>query len=153
MDNPEVMTRSCALRPDAQAFDEVRITTVPRYKTSGLSGDEWRISARVQFFRKGVLCHEESFSTVEHACGFLYGEYHHAISNGKAHFAGDGIHCDQEGCRNTKTVTYRRLKDVCHDGREAEPSRISLYRNFCDEHRTRGDCDLDDADINYVEVK
>lgn len=25
-------------RPDAQAFDEVRIVTIPRYKESGLSG-------------------------------------------------------------------------------------------------------------------
>gem|GEM_PF-6705725 len=41
-----------ALRPDAQAFDEIRIVTVPRYKTSGLSGDEWRISAMIQFFAK-----------------------------------------------------------------------------------------------------
>lgn len=37
--------KSCALRPDAQAFDEIRIVTVPRYKQSGLSGDEWRIHA------------------------------------------------------------------------------------------------------------
>ena len=40
------------LKPDAQAFDAVRITTVPRYKTSGLSGDEWRISAHVELLRK-----------------------------------------------------------------------------------------------------
>ncbi len=42
-----------ALKPDAQAFDEVRIRTVPRWKESGLSGDEWRISATVEFWRKG----------------------------------------------------------------------------------------------------
>lgn len=42
-----------ALRPDAQACDEIRIYTVPRYKTSGLSGDEWRISAVTEFYRKG----------------------------------------------------------------------------------------------------
>ena len=46
---------SRALKPDAQAFDEVRIVTVPRYKRSDLSGDEWRISAEIQFYRNGVL--------------------------------------------------------------------------------------------------
>lgn len=30
---PTKKYRSCALRPDAQAFDEIRIVTVPRYKT------------------------------------------------------------------------------------------------------------------------
>lgn len=43
---------NCDLRPDAQAFDEVRIVTVPRYKQSGLSGDEWRISAAIRLYRK-----------------------------------------------------------------------------------------------------
>ena len=37
---------------DDEWYDEVRITTVPRYKTSSLSGDEWRTSARIQILRK-----------------------------------------------------------------------------------------------------
>ena len=48
-----------ALKPDAQAFDEVRITTVPRYKMSGLSGDEWRISGKIQLLRKGKVVAEK----------------------------------------------------------------------------------------------
>jgi hypothetical protein len=47
------MTNDRAQKPDAQAFDEVRIKTVPRYKTSGLSGDEWRISATIQLMLSG----------------------------------------------------------------------------------------------------
>lgn len=43
---------SKAYRPDAQAFDEVRITTVPRWKESELSGDEWRISAKMEFLNR-----------------------------------------------------------------------------------------------------
>ena len=31
--------------PDDEWYDEVRIVTVPRYKTSGLSGDEWRFTS------------------------------------------------------------------------------------------------------------
>jgi len=47
-----------ALRPDANSFDEIRIRTIPRYKTSGLSGDEWRISMVTEFLRKGKVVHE-----------------------------------------------------------------------------------------------
>jgi hypothetical protein len=138
-----------ALRPDAQAFDEIRIVTVPRYKTSGLSGDEWRISAEIQFYRKGELKHRTSYSTVEHACGFLYSAYHEAIGEGRAYFAGDGVHCDQEGCVKPKTVTYRILKHFCQDGEEHRPSELHALRHFCAEHKTRGDCALEDADRNY----
>jgi hypothetical protein len=32
-----------------------------------------------------------------------------------------------------------------HDGKD--------YRQFCDKHKTRGDCDLDDADHNYEQIE
>lgn len=151
---PSVTKDQNALRPDAQAFDEIRIVTVPRYKQSGLSGDEWRISALVQFFRKGKLCHEASFGKISSACGFIYAEYERAIGDGKAYFAGDGIHCDQEGCAKPKTVTYQRRGEFCNGGHEHElpAESLSLYRHFCDEHRIRGNCGLDDADRNYTQV-
>lgn len=50
---------------DDHWWDEVRIVTIPRYKMSGLSGDEWRVSARLQILRKGVIFHERSFSKLE----------------------------------------------------------------------------------------
>ena len=40
---------------DDEWYDEIRVTTVPRFKTSGLSGDEWRRSAKVTFLRKGIV--------------------------------------------------------------------------------------------------
>jgi len=57
-----------ALRPDAQAFDEVRITTVPRYKMSGLSGDEWRISGKIQLLRKGRVVAEKRDERCGNVC-------------------------------------------------------------------------------------
>ena len=95
--------KQCALRPDAQAFDEVRIITVPRYKTSGLSGDEWRIHAEAQFYRKGRLIFSEGCRDVQAACGLVYGWYVTACDDGKAYFAGDGVTCDQEGCHEPAT--------------------------------------------------
>ncbi len=140
-----------ALRPDAQAFDEVRILTVPRYKTSGMSGDEWRISASIQFLHKGRIVHEASVRNVETACGFLMAEYYHALDEGKGYFAGEEDLCDQEGCREKATVTYRIKKEFSRDNphewnRELNEVRI---RMFCARHSRRGDCAFDDADENY----
>lgn len=141
---------SCALRPDAQAFDEIRIVTVPRYKTSGLSGDEWRIHAEVQFWRKGVVIHTEDCRDTQTAAGMLYGFYVQAVDAGKGYFGGDGVTCDQEGCATPATVRYRRLHHYCGDGHKSDVSEVSLYRHFCERHKTRGDCGFDDADANYV---
>lgn len=138
-----------AIRPDAQAFDEIRITTVPRYKESYLSGDEWRIHAEITFYRNGKEIHSLGFRNIETACGRLYAAHGDAIDDGKAYFAGDGIHCDQEGCSAHATVKYRKIADYGRDGNKTEPHRPS-FRCFCERHKTRGDCGLDDADSNYV---
>jgi hypothetical protein len=140
-----------ALRPDAQAFDEVRIFTQPRYKTSGLSGDEWRISATIQLLRKGKVCHEQGFRNILTACGFLYAVHQTACDDGKAYFAGDGLTCDQEGCSNPPSVAYQKKFAYENDGHKRELSRTEL-RCFCEEHKERGDCGLDDADDNYIQV-
>lgn len=138
-----------ALRPDAQAFDEIRITTVPRYKESYLSGDEWRIHAEVTFYRNGIEVHSVGFRNIETACGRLYAAHGDAIDDGKAYFAGDGIHCDQEGCSERATVKYQKIADYGRDGNRTEPHRPS-FRHFCERHKTRGDCGLDDSDTNYT---
>ena len=143
--------KSCAIRPDAQAFDEIRIVTVPRYKQSELSGDEWRIHAEAQFFRKGVLVFSEGCRNVETAAGLLFSWYVKACDDGKAYFAGDGVACDQEGCHEPATVRYRRLAAFCREGHQSKPSDVLLYRHFCNQHKRRGDCGLDDADTNYVQ--
>lgn len=137
-----------ALKPDAQAFDEVRIVTVPRYKTSGLSGDEWRISAKVTILRKGKVILEQSFRNVEYACAFLPATYHKAVDDGKGLFAGEDDICDQEGCAASATVTYRLRHGYCRDGHKSDLHWPTI-RKFCDEHKVRGDCGLDDADANY----
>jgi hypothetical protein len=138
-----------ALRPDAQAFDEVRFVTMPRYKTSGLSGDEWRISIKVQFFRKGRLVHEDAVThDMEKAMAFAAYKYSQAIDDGKAMFAGEDDYCDQEGCSEKATVKLYKKRSYCNDGHPSTP-HLPEYRMFCDKHQKRGDCGLDDADHNY----
>lgn len=138
------------LRPKAQGFDEVRIFTVPRYKQSGLSGDEWRISATIQLWRKGKMIVERHCGTVEAATAILPGFFIESLDNAHGFFGGDGIHCDQEGCAERATVKYRKKLDYCREGHKAEPL-WPTYRHFCDRHKKRGDCGLDDADSNYIE--
>lgn len=137
------------MKPDAQAFDRVEISTVPRYKTSGLSGDEWRISASIKFYRKGVLVHELATRNVASACHHLGWHHDHAVDEGKGYFAGEATTCDQEGCAEPATVWYRKTADYCREGHKAEP-HWPTYRQFCERHKTRGDCALDDADRNYT---
>lgn len=145
------MVMSRALKPDAQAFDEIRIFTVPRYKTSELSGDEWRISATIEFKRKGKLIHvEESYRNVEVAANHLGYLYDKAVGEGHGFFAGEGEICDQEGCSELAAVTYKKKSDYCvFCANEKESVRDSV-RKFCDSHKTRGDCGIDDSDINYI---
>ena len=144
-----------ALKPDAQAFDEVRIVTVPRYKQSGMSGDEWRISAEVQFYRKGKLIFTDGCSNVENAC-YLVGSMHmKASDNGMGYFAGEGNICDQEGCCQPATVTYRVKREYSRDnGHEwNKPYDELVIRKFCNKHKTRGDQSYDDSDQNYERIE
>lgn len=142
-----------ALKPDAQAFDEIRITTVPRFKESGLSGDEWRISTNIQFYRNGNVVYETGgLKDIETTTGFLYSIFHKAIDDGHAYFASDGVHCDQEGCSNKATLLYRIKQDYCSGGGncgQKKDNYTGAHRCFCEKHSHRGDSDLQDNDNNY----
>lgn len=141
------------VRPDAQGFDEIRIFTVPRYKTSGLSGDEWRISAKIEFFRKGMLAHEEYMGSVDAACKFLYSLYATALDNGKGYYGGIDDFCDQEGCKEKASVKMLLKQNYCNKGEPHEIKYDKPYRLFCERHSKRGDCGLEDADANYEVIE
>lgn len=150
------MPLSRALKPDAQAFDEIRILTIPRWKESGLSGDEWRISARIQFWRKGVLVGEASARDTRTAAAHVAFHYDSMTDNGKGFFAGERNVCDQEGCCEKATRYFKLIKGYNRDGSERHLRGSTInssgeYRCFCPKHHMRGDCGLEDADKNYVE--
>lgn len=148
------MTRS--LKPDAQGFDEIRITTVPRFKTSGLSGDEWRISAKIELMRKGKVVFERNCGDVRAAAMLLPGVILEAGDNGLAYYAVEDDICDQEGCSEKGTVKLKVLKWFCdrpgqHQGVAYEENNPH-YRLFCSRHSHRGDAAFDDSDSNYEVV-
>jgi hypothetical protein len=144
------------------AWDEVNIVTVPRYKTSYASGDEWRTSLAVCYYSKGDLlyrydnwdpCDERSLQQI-----FRTESGHAAVPY---EMPGQADVCDQLGCVDTATTTYRlrreylsRIDGNCLMRGESnvdpyETDKRPLVRKFCAAHSTRGDCGLDDCDKNY----
>lgn len=152
MDKLQQKKMNHAHKPDAQAFDEIRITTVPRYKTSSLSGDEWRISGKIEFLRKGKVRHEEYMSKIE-SCVYGLGHLYQLAMDNAVGFYGGGEEgtCDQEGCPEQATVFYRLKKEFCNHFRphEAIELKEDKIRQFCERHSKRGDCGLEDSDDNY----
>lgn len=140
-----------------QFYDEVHITTVPRWKESELSGDEWRISARIIFKYKGHVIFEATFrnaqTALEHANTYFVLANEHNLKYGgepDRTKVPDDL-CDQEGCCDKATIKRRLITRYDNSGTKREPTGIE-YRQFCDQHKMRGDCGLDDADRNYEDM-
>ena len=130
-------------------FDEVRIVTVPRFKTSGLSGNEWRTSVIVQLLRKGVVLYEKRVRDVQAAAAWLpWG----LLTVGEVEDVGlpnGAYYCAQPGCPEP-VDTFYRIKQLY--GREGEPVDMlkrGHWRGFCTRHSERGDSSMEDADGNY----
>lgn len=149
---------------DDEWVDEIRLTTVPRFKESGMSGDEWRTSARVEYLRKGHVVAVESYHNLRHAVarvarhagmGFAPASWpldEHALSM-EAERALDEDYCMQPGCAEPWTVEYAQTHEGCgRCGTVREHRYHDVRRRFCEAHRHRGDSDLDDMDERYVPV-
>jgi len=137
------------LRPDAQAFDEIRVNTIPRYKESELSGDEWRISARVEFLRNGIVRKTWVCSSVQDAAYLMASNWVEACDNMGGYFSSEEDFCDQEGCSQKATVYLKKKTDCCNHGHRTNIEWGEHIRQFCENHSTRGDAGLDDGDSNY----
>ena len=135
-----------------EAFDKVTIEVVPRYKTSHLSGDEWRTSVMVQFWFKGVMVHAWSTGTMQGAIMCLGGEWEqHSSPIHEGVRAREKTACDQPGCDQDATAKFVLIRETSKHGEWLDPRESSLthYRQFCEKHSQRGDCSREDADDNY----
>lgn len=141
--------------PEDERFDDIHIRCVERWKESELSGDEWRFSYVAEVRRKGELIVSVSSSRLDWLLMGL--QWRIMIKGEEDHFDREAwdrtkSKCDQPGCDQEATIFYRRLKRYTDRGEELAPSDYydgNEYRQFCRRHKTRGDCDLDDADANY----
>lgn len=143
---------------DDDIFDDVRIRLVPRYKTSGLSGDEWRVSAILEMRRKGTVIYTRGYRNVETAAAHLPWLLQTVLELGDdeipewiKQIKRDESLCCQPSCASPATARYRLKKEFSREGFEGVVSDTGggVFRQFCDEHKTRGDCGLEDADRNY----
>lgn len=147
--------------PDDSFYDDVQITVVERYKTSGLSGDEWRFSYLIELRRKGVTVAKRPVGSMAYAVVAAAA----AVQVGFAELEMDPMwetvpwsqvpnegFCCQPGCKEKATSTYA-MKKLFADGNTFEKPNgedgVTSVREFCRRHRRRGDCGLDDADSNY----
>jgi hypothetical protein len=141
--------------PEDERYDEIHITCVERWKESELSGDEWRFSYRAEIKRKGETV---LWVTSTRLKWLLMGLEWRMLTSGEENkfdmkaWERTKTKCDQPGCAAEATIYYG-LKKRWNHGDELAPNDYfdgKVYRQFCEKHKTRGDCDLDDADHNYV---
>ncbi len=138
---------------DDEFCDEIRLKVIPRFKTSGMSGDEWRTSVKVQLFRKGFMYAETSVSKMEYAImmlGHFYVTSHEPVPTEAIEH--EKTKCDQPGCGDD-AVNHYRFKVEKH-GNSGHTSPVREDREvrckFCARHSERGDSDLEDNDENLV---
>jgi len=141
---------------DDESYDEIRIRVIPRFKTSGMSGDEWRVSAVTEFLRKGEVIYTETTGKMEWAAAKLPGLFLVVGERLPAELfrVGDDK-CAQPGCSEPFVSEYRLKSRGCSrcGGRDDSPYPGWDQRiRFCQKHLHRGDSDLTDNDENYEVV-
>ena len=137
---------------DFEIYDEVRIRTVVRFKTSDMSGDEYRTSAVTELLFKGQVIKSKPYrdvTTAAQCLGALLLD-HDAIPQDV--LALEKTTCDQTGCPEPATQQFSLNKLYSQQGHELV-QEADHYRQFCAGHAHRGDCGLEDADANYCKIE
>lgn len=142
--------------PEDERYDAIDIRCVERWKESELSGDEWRFSYVAYVKRKGEIIFEIGASTLDWLLKGL--SWRMVVDPENDNFdydAWDRVanRCDQPGCPRVATIFFQRLKRYTKRGEALlQDDDRKEYRKFCNNHKYRGDCGLDDADHNYKEI-
>jgi len=141
---------------DDEVVDEVRLVKRYRYKTSELSGDEWRTSVVVVLLRKGEVVYEgrayRDFSAAISMLGAAWIEIFEQHINCAELEKRDRGKCMQPGCAEEASSDYRLKQRWCSRCGQAEETDGEELRRFCRQHLRRGDASLEDADKNYEVV-
>lgn len=133
-----------------EVYDKIEIAVVPRYKTSGLSGDEWRTSVYVKMFFKGVVVTEFSCRDMSVAMWMLPAKFHGWDSIPKKVLMAEASICDQPGCPQRAVGRLLLRRETDEHGDYLEDRKVGkLYRQFCLNHIERGDSSREDSDDNY----
>jgi len=138
---------------DDEFYDRIEVEVVPRYKTSGLSGDEWRVSTRVRLWRKNAVIAERTWGSLRYALEGLSGWVNDLGDQGIPGFdvPADQQKCHQPSCGEPGDIELRLKGRYCDVDPHAgpHPPRFDYRRRFCPRHARRGDAAFEDADQNY----
>lgn len=142
---------------DWEGVDEITIRQVPRFKTSGLSGDEWRVSAVITLKRKGQVVHERPTHRMREAAAYLSWFLEVECQEETKHrglYGHYATECAQPGC-DKPAVNHYRIKKLYEHGHGPLPDEgvAENRRAFCEAHSCRGDSDMEDNDENYELVE
>jgi len=135
---------------DFEVFDEIQLKVVPRYKTSELSGDEWRTSVRVTLSFKGAVVTTKCFGDMDSAIR-MFGATTVTDQIPDIVRKLEETKCDQPGCSEDAVSRYRLKQQFSRNGHRLDPSDQygTCYRQFCSRHLRRGDGGREDSDDNY----
>lgn len=136
-----------------EAFDRIELAVVPRYKTSGISGDEWRFHVAAKLYFGGALIHELGFRDMDAALSLLQSKLAELTCPiDDAILKREEKKCDQVGCDADAVGRFKLKRLTSERGEFLDPSESEwsdYYRQFCRRHIRRGDCGREDADHNY----
>lgn len=116
------MKTTIVRHPEDNFYDDVRVRIVDRYKTSGLSGDEWRYSYLIELSRKGVVIAKRTVNDFEYACALVASVVHLGF-------------VELESDDSWETLPWEQVPNkgiCCHPGC-SEPA-TNLYVRRCDEN-------------------
>lgn len=139
---------------DDEYIDEIKVRIVERFKTSELSGDEWRFSTFISFYRKGQLLYERRVHKIEDAAAWLPWGLKTAGEQEEWKNAEDANLCFQPGCPETAVSEYELKEKFDRTGNKLDPSDVHFKyrRKFCKKHLERGDASREDSDSNYIVI-
>lgn len=147
---------------DDKIIDEFDLKPELRYKTSGLSGDEWRVSYVLTIKRKGTILFQRGYHTPQDAIHYMPWLMRAMMEGGIEGFdekaweqriVADETACAQPGCGEKALVRYQFKEVFAPDGEGPLPQAFDDYvTQFCAAHSTRGDCGREDADRNYIKL-
>lgn len=150
---------------DSGTHDKVTVETIERWKESEMSGDEYRFSYRVTWWRNGMVFDRRSFGSMAYAqarigMGTPEERDEEELAR-RVHSEREMLWtrereaelCAQPACSLFAVAEFRLRKAWCNRCGEGHISTSDQRRRFCGRHLLRGDCGLDDADANYVVLR
>lgn len=138
-----------------EVYDKITMEVVPRFKTSSLSGDCWRTSINVTFWFKGMEVRSAIFQDMQTAVLLLGHAYFSPWSETGIEKV-EKDRCDQPGCSKPRRQRYVLKREYSAQGELIDATDTSgdpQWRQFCEDHKDRGDCDREDCMTNYEEAK